>query len=46
MRPSSIGCSIRTTGEDLGDAEPRATQIFEKVAEFHDNLLGDRVGRD
>ena len=33
-------------GADLGDAEPRATRIFEKVAEFHDNLLGDRVGRE
>ena len=33
-------------GADLGDAEPRATKIFEKIAEFHDNLLGDRVGRE
>jgi uncharacterized iron-regulated membrane protein len=33
-------------GADLGDAEPAATRMFEKVAEFHDNLLGDRVGRD
>jgi uncharacterized iron-regulated membrane protein len=33
------------TGADLGDAEPRATKIFEKIAEFHDNLLGDRTGR-
>jgi uncharacterized iron-regulated membrane protein len=33
------------TGEDLGDAEPRATRIFEKVAQLHDNLLGDRTGR-
>jgi uncharacterized iron-regulated membrane protein len=33
-------------GADLGDAEPRATRMFEKVAEFHDNLLGDRIGRD
>jgi uncharacterized iron-regulated membrane protein len=32
-------------GADLGDAEPRATILFEKVATFHDNLLGDRVGR-
>ena len=39
-------CSIHMTGADLGDAEPRATKIFEKVAEFHDNLLGDRVGRE
>jgi uncharacterized iron-regulated membrane protein len=34
------------TGEDLGDAEPRATLLFEKVAQFHDNLLLDRQGRD
>jgi uncharacterized iron-regulated membrane protein len=33
------------TGEDLGDAEPPATILFEKVAQFHDNLLGDRSGR-
>jgi uncharacterized iron-regulated membrane protein len=33
------------TGEDLGDAEPRATRVFEKVAQLHDNLLGDRKGR-
>jgi uncharacterized iron-regulated membrane protein len=33
------------TGADLGDAEPRATFLFEKVAQFHDNLLGDREGR-
>ena len=33
------------TGEDLGDAEPAATRMFEKVAQFHDNLLGDRSGR-
>jgi uncharacterized iron-regulated membrane protein len=33
------------TGEDLGDAEPRATKLFEKVAELHDDLLGGRTGR-
>ena len=33
------------TGEDLGNAEPRATQLFEKVAQLHDNLLGGRTGR-
>jgi uncharacterized iron-regulated membrane protein len=33
-------------GADLGDAEPRATLLFEKVAAFHDNLLGDRTGRN
>jgi uncharacterized iron-regulated membrane protein len=33
------------TGADLGDAEPPATLMFEKVAQFHDNLLGDREGR-
>jgi uncharacterized iron-regulated membrane protein len=33
------------TGEDLGEAEPRATKLFEKVAQLHDNLLGDRTGR-
>ena len=33
------------TGDDLGDAEPRATRIFEKIAQLHDNLLGDRTGR-
>jgi uncharacterized iron-regulated membrane protein len=33
------------TGEDLGDAEPRATILFEKVAAFHDNLLFDQTGR-
>ena len=34
------------TGEDLGDAEPRATLLFEKVAQFHGDLLLDREGRD
>jgi uncharacterized iron-regulated membrane protein len=34
------------TGEDLGDAEPRATQLFEKVARFHNDLLLDRPGHD
>jgi uncharacterized iron-regulated membrane protein len=34
------------TGEDLGDAEPQATQLFEKVARFHNDLLLDRAGRD
>ena len=33
------------TGEDLGNAEPRATQLFEEVAQLHDNLLGGRTGR-
>jgi uncharacterized iron-regulated membrane protein len=33
------------TGEDLGNAEPRATKIFEQVVELHDNLLGGRTGR-
>jgi len=33
------------TGKDLGDAEPRATKLFEKVAELHDDLLGGRTGR-
>ena len=46
MEPSSIGLFDPYDGADLGDAEPRATKIFEKVAEFHDNLLGDRVGRE
>jgi uncharacterized iron-regulated membrane protein len=34
------------TGEDLGDAEPEATRLFEKVSRFHNDLLLDRVGRD
>jgi uncharacterized iron-regulated membrane protein len=34
------------TGEDLGDAEPQATMLFEKVARFHGELLLDRAGRD
>jgi uncharacterized iron-regulated membrane protein len=34
------------TGEDLGDAEPQATLLFEKVARFHNDLLLDRTGRD
>ena len=34
------------TGEDLGDAEPPATLLFEKVARFHNDLLLDRAGRD
>ena len=34
------------TGADLGEAEPRATKIFEKIARFHDDLLFDRTGRD
>ena len=34
------------TGEDLGDAEPRATLLFEKVARFHNDLLLDREGRN
>jgi len=33
------------TGEDLGDGDPRATQIFERVVDLHDNLLGGRRGR-
>lgn len=33
------------TGDDLGNAEPRATKVFEKVAQLHDDLLGDRTGR-
>jgi uncharacterized iron-regulated membrane protein len=33
------------TGEDLGNAEPRATKFFEQVVELHDNLLGGRTGR-
>jgi uncharacterized iron-regulated membrane protein len=33
------------TGEDLGDAEPEATRLFEKVAGFHNDLLLDREGR-
>jgi uncharacterized iron-regulated membrane protein len=34
------------TGEDLGDAEPQATLLFEKVARFHGDLMLDRAGRD
>jgi uncharacterized iron-regulated membrane protein len=33
------------TGEDLGDGDPRATQMFERVVDLHDNLLGGRRGR-
>ncbi len=33
------------TGDDLGEAEPRATQLFERVAALHDDLLGGRPGR-
>jgi uncharacterized iron-regulated membrane protein len=33
------------TGADLGDAEPRATQIFERISDLHDNLLGGKTGR-
>jgi uncharacterized iron-regulated membrane protein len=33
------------TGDDLGEAEPRATKFFEQVVDFHDNLLGGRTGR-
>lgn len=34
------------TGADLGDAEPQATLLFEKVARFHNDLLLDREGRN
>jgi uncharacterized iron-regulated membrane protein len=33
------------TGDDLGDAEPRAAALFEKVAEFHNYLLAGPTGR-
>jgi uncharacterized iron-regulated membrane protein len=33
------------TGEDLGEANPRAAKYFEKVAEFHNYLLGGQDGR-
>ena len=32
-------------GVDLGDAEPRATQVFEWISDLHDNLLGGQAGR-
>src|SRR5262245_8238641 len=32
-------------GEDLGDAEPPSTRVFEWIADLHDNLLGGRTGR-
>jgi uncharacterized iron-regulated membrane protein len=33
------------TGADLGDADPRATEVFEKIVDLHDNLLGGMTGR-
>jgi uncharacterized iron-regulated membrane protein len=33
------------TGEDLGDAEPRAAALFEQVAQFHNYLLFGSAGR-
>ena len=33
------------TGEDLGQAEPRATKLFEQVSRLHDDLLGGPTGR-
>ena len=33
------------TGEDLGNAEPRAAKIFEKVAGIHNDLLAGPTGR-
>jgi uncharacterized iron-regulated membrane protein len=33
------------TGADLGDADPHATEVFEKIVDLHDNLLGGMTGR-
>ncbi len=33
------------TGEDLGNAEPQAAALFEKVAEFHNYLMAGFTGR-